>query len=105
MEDIVKIPAYIKELMERSYYYYDFDPHDARCAAGYTIAVAKRTAYTKVETLKREVERLKKWVERQQGGECHIIYCPTRTHYISSQYAFVTIFDPVMKHIESYIHP
>ena len=43
-----------------------------------------------------------KWVERQAGGEMIILEFPKETHY-RRQYAVVTIFDPVMKYLESYI--
>lgn len=99
----MKIPKYVQELMARSYYYfYDFGILDKCYAAGYTIAIEKATPYTRASTLKAEVERLKKWVERQPGGECCIISCPRKTKY-SDQAAIVTIFDPVMQYIEKYI--
>lgn len=70
-------------------------------SAGYTISIEKNTVYTKVPTMEREIERLKKWVERN-NGEFHILYIPKQTRY-TSQRAIVTIFDPVMQHIEQYI--
>ena len=98
------IPKYVKEMMGRSSFYYCFDGKDERCAAGYTVAIKKATPYTYAETLFTECERLKKWVERQPGGICHIISTPKRTTH-GDQLAIVTIFDPVMKHLEKYIHP
>lgn len=100
----MNIPKYVQELMERSYFYYDFKTGDDRCGAGYTIAIKKRTAYTRADTLAAEAQRLKNWVERQTGGECIIIRTPTKTTH-GDQIAIVTIWDPVMKHIEGYIHP
>ena len=91
--------------MKRSHYYFDFNINDDRCAAGYTIAIKKATPQTQAKTFSNEVIRLKKWVERQNGGECHIIHIPIKTHYKSTQIAIVTIFDPVMKYIECFIHP
>lgn len=100
----MNIPKYVQELMERSYFYYNFKTDDDRCGAGYTIAIKKRTAYTMADTLAAEVQRLKNWVDRQVGGECIIIRIPTKTTH-GDQIAIVTIWDPVMQHIEGYIHP
>ena len=90
--------------MQRSHYYYDFNKTDDRCGAGYTIAIKKESHYTYAATLKAEVDRLKKWVERQPGGECNIIHVPEKTT-LGMQVAIVTIFDPVMQHIEKFIQP
>jgi hypothetical protein len=100
----MNIPKYVQEMMERSYFYYNFKAEDERCGAGYTIAIKKRSAYTMANTLAAEVQRLKNWVERQTGGECIIIRIPTKTTH-GDQIAIVTIWDPVMQHIEKYIHP
>lgn len=101
----MKSPKYVIDIMERSHYYFAFKKDDKRCAAGYTIAVKKATPYTQIKTFESELTRLKKWVDRQEGGECHIIHMPTKTHYKSTQIAIVTIFDPVMQHLERFIHP
>lgn len=100
----MNIPKYVQELMERSYFYYNFKSGDDRFGAGYTIAIKKRTAYTMADTLSAEVQRLKNWVERQTGGECIIIRVPTKTTH-GDQIAIVTIWDPVMQHLERFIHP
>lgn len=100
----MKIPKYVQELMSRSYFYYNFKTGDDRCGAGYTIAIKKRTAYTMADTLGAEVQRLKNWVERQIGGECIIIRVPVKTTH-GDQVAIVTIWDPVMQHLEQFIHP
>lgn len=100
------IPAYVVEMMKRSHYYYEFERHGADvarwCAAGYTIAIKKATPYTYAETFCKEVERLQKWVNKQDGGDCRIIKLPKETKH-RDQYAIVTIFDPVMQRIEKYI--
>ena len=98
----IKVPKYVKELMERAEYEYDrFGKHE-HYAVGYTIRIRKQTQYSWISTLKEEIERLKKWVERQEGGECHILYIPNKTHYCE-QYAYVTIYDRVMQSIEIYM--
>lgn len=100
----MEVPKYIKEMMKRSRFYYDFDSVDnpSLCAVGYTILIPKVSIYSKVYTLKEEVERLKNWVERQSGGTCHIVSVPEKTKY-DIQYAIVTILDPVMNHLQKYI--
>jgi excinuclease ABC subunit B len=48
-----------------------------------------------------EIEKLKKFIIKN-NGEFAVLYMPKETHY-NDQYAVVTIFDPVMKHLEQYI--
>lgn len=100
----MKIPKYIVEIMKRSYYYYDRVSKEEDYAAGYTVAIKKATPYTRIDTFKREIEHLQKWVNKQTGGDCRILSIPKKTHY-GDQVAIVTIFDPIMKYIEQYIHP
>lgn len=97
----MNIPKYVIELLGMAEYTYDFNQANPNCAAGYTIRIHKYGHYQKINTLLAEVERLCKWVERN-NSECHIITAPTRTQH-SDQYITVTIFDPIMKHIEKYI--
>lgn len=101
----MKIPKYIEELMERAQYEYDeryYRRNKDTYSTGYTIRIEKRSDYSKIDTLQGEMDRLKTWVERQPGGEFHLLDIPEVTHY-HRQYAVVTIFDPVMKYIESFI--
>nr|DAS46926.1 MAG TPA: hypothetical protein [Caudoviricetes sp.] len=95
------VPKYVIEMISRAKYEFDFFKNNAYYAAGYTIRIRKSTPYTKIDTFKSEIERLKKWVQKN-NGEMRILDIPTETHYVN-QYAVVTIFDPVMKHIENYI--
>lgn len=91
--------------MQRSCYEFNYNyyiKHKDNYAVGYTIEIEKSSAYGYVDTFRAEIDRLKKWVERQPGGELVILEIPKETHY-RRQYAVVTIFDPVMKHIECYI--
>lgn len=96
------IPKYVQELMNRSKFVLGVGE------AGYTIRIYKSTPYTKIFTLKAEVERLQKWVERIMPEDdlgvptMFINSIPSKTHYCN-QYAVVTIFDPVMQNIEKYI--
>ena len=57
----MKIPTYVKELMERSRYEFDFCKSHKDYSAGYTITIRKRSAYAHVDTLRKEVERLCKY--------------------------------------------
>lgn len=97
----MKVPKYVIEMLERAGYEYDTCTKNENYAAGYSISIEKSTVYTKIPTLESEINRLKKWVERN-GGEMYILYMPSKTRY-TSQRAIVTIFDPVMQHIEQYI--
>ena len=102
------IPQYVQDLMARA----SFQFSQAFAEPGYTIAIGKRSDYTHAQTLKQEVEQLAKWVRKEcrrrgmdkAGAESTVIinslpnvnmYCP--------QYAFVTIFDPIMQTLEPFI--
>lgn len=99
----MKIPQYIKELMSRAEYSYHLCGKNDNAAIGYTIEIAKYSHYETADTFRKEIDRLKKWIERQRGGEMIIISYPTHTVHKTMQYATVTIFDPVMKQLEPYI--
>lgn len=99
----MKIPAYVKKLMERSRYEFDFCKSHKDYSAGYTITIRKRSAYAHIDTLRKEVERLCKWANKAAGVETAIILdMPASTHHCN-QAAIVTIFDPIMQKIEQYI--
>lgn len=96
------IPKYVQELMSRAKFARGYGE------AGYTIEITKATPYTRVETLRAEIERLERWVVRtmpedELGVPTMIINrVPKDTHYCR-QYAVVTIFDPIMQKLEKYI--
>ena len=97
------IPKYVQDLMERARYEYDRCTTNENYGVGYTIAIRKATPYSQAWTLRQEAERLCKWANRTAGVEvAHILYVPKQTHY-HAQSAVVTIFDPVMKHIERFM--
>lgn len=97
----MKVPKYVIEIMSRSKYEFDFFKKNPNYAAGYTIRIRKATPYTKAETFKNEIERLKSWVKKN-NSDLIILEIPSRTHY-ANQTATITIFDPVMQQIERYI--
>ena len=98
----MKIPKYVIDLMSRSKYNF-LRQAGNYYSVGYTIDIAKYSYYETAETFRKEIYRLKKWVERQNGGEMIIISYPTQTVHKTMQYATVAIFDPVMQYIEQYI--
>lgn len=96
------IPKYIKAMMGRARFVRGLgDP-------GYTVEIVKATPYTTAETFKMEVERLCAWVERQMPRDefsiptAVINNIPRKTHHCR-QVAVVTIYDPVMQHLEKLI--
>lgn len=97
----MKIPKYIQNIMYRAEYEFDRCLKNENYSAGYTVRIKKETPRTLVSTFEKEINRLKKWVEKQ-GSECYILYVPTTTHYYE-QYAVVTIYDNVMQKIEKYM--
>lgn len=99
----MKIPKYVIELMSRAEYNYKYLVNDKNYAVGYTLNIFKATPYTRADTLKAEVERLVAWANKVGGkGTAYILGFPSETHHYDQE-AIVTIFDPVMKHIEQYI--
>ena len=102
----MKIPKYVQDLMSRSTYVYSTSTlmtENPNYAAGYTIRIEKHSEYAEAEAFRKEVERLVKWANRVAGIEtAHILSVPDRTRH-HKQGAVVTIFDPVMQKIESYI--
>lgn len=97
----MEIPKYVKEIMQRAKYEFDFKVNHPDYAVGYTIRIRKATPYTKIDTFKAEMERLKKWAKKNNSVMV-ILDIPDKTHYVN-QFAIVTIYDTVMKHIEQYI--
>ena len=105
----VKIPKYVEDILARSEYEFDFTANNENYAAGYTIRIKKATTQTQADTFRKEIQRFLNWVQREYNKKYHsanpisfLLSAPTKTHY-RNQYAIVTIFDPIMKEIESYI--
>ena len=97
------IPKYVQELMGRAEYNFTLPGKNCNASVGYTVEIKKLSHYQTADAFRGEIARLKKWVERQPGGEMIIISCPVHTVHKTMQYATVTIFDPVMQEIEQYI--
>lgn len=96
------ISNYVKDMTRRARFAKGFgDP-------GYTIEIRKATPYTTIGTFKSEIERLCAWVERQMPHDEFSIptsvinNMPNKTHHCG-QVAVVTIYDPVMQHLEKLI--
>ena len=99
----MKVPKYVQELMARSQYEY-VNAKGEHYAAGYTLRIEKRSPYTQADTFRREIERLVRWANRTPAGPdtAYILYTPQDTRHCT-QYALITIFDPVMQRVEKYI--
>ena len=98
----MQIPKYVQDLMSRSRYNFSA-MRSPKYAAGYTIDISKRTHMQNSYTFRAEIDRLHKWVSRQEGGIMIVISAPERTRHKTMQYATVTIFDPVMQKLEKFI--
>lgn len=106
------IPKYVKDMMCRAEYNYDNNSNPNYCV-GYTVDIKKASHYQKIDTFKKEIDRLISWAKREykklgDTNECCEVACvlrmPTKTTYIGDiQSATVTIYDPIMKIIEQYI--
>ena len=99
----MKTPKYVIDMMNRAKYNFTLSGKNENFSTGYTIEINKYSYYETAETFRKEIDRLKKWVERQNGGEMIIISCPTHTRHKTMQYDIVIIFYPVIQHIEQYI--
>lgn len=104
----MKIPKYVIDLMSRARYNYTASGDNY--AAGYTIDIAKYSHYETAQAFRKEIECLVKWANRQGFAApdldimtAYILNVPNKTTHKSMQYATVTIYDPVMNHIEKYI--
>lgn len=102
----MKIPKYIKELMNRAEY--NYTAQGEHYDVGYTVSIYKYSHQQTITTFIAEIEKLVKWVNREYrkigGDECaYILEMPTKTEYKRRQYAVVTIYDPIMKRLEQYI--
>jgi hypothetical protein len=95
-----RIPNYVQILMNRAKYNFSYEHENY--GVGYTIEIEKSTPYAFIDALSKEMVKLKKWVEKQPGGKMDILYLPDVTHY-RRQYAIISIWDPVMIHLEKYI--
>ena len=99
------MPKYVKEMMSRASFCFT----QSFAIPGYTISIRKSTEYTSCQTLKQEVERLAKWVRKECnrrkldfGMTMVVNSIPESTHYCK-QYAYVTIYDPIMMDLEKFI--
>lgn len=99
---MVRVPKYVLDILERSEFEFDRCKENENYSVGYTLRIRKQTKRTLISTFEKEIQKLKKWVENQEGGECYILYIPSETHYCW-QYAVVTIYDPIMQRLEKYM--
>lgn len=106
------IPKYVVDMMKRAEYNYDSHSNPNYCV-GYTIDIKKATPYQKIYTFQKEIDRLIAWANREYkklggtnefGEIAYVLSIPNKTTYLGEiQSATVTIYDPIMKHIEEFI--
>lgn len=99
------IPKYVAEILERAEYSFCKE-----AIPGYTIKISKWNHYEYADTFRKEIERLIAWANREYKKAsktdeqiAFIIDVPKETKHKYMQYATVTIYDPIMRHIEKYI--
>ncbi len=98
------IPKYVEELMGRSKHLLGMK------SAGYCLAVGKQAPDADVGKLRAEVERLKKWADKQMpktkgaavAAGIVIDYVPEET-YRCNQYVEITVNSEVMKQLEPFV--
>ncbi len=95
----MKIPNFVKDLLDRARYNYTLTGNNY--AVGYTVDISKRTEYQTADAFRAEIRRLENWVKRN-NADCVVVSAPILTRY-RTQTATVTIYDPVMKHLQPLI--
>lgn len=93
----MNIPKYVQDIMSRSEVYVTRSGE----RAPYGFWVHKSTYYTKIETLKTEINRMAKWAARN-GSTAELVACDFRTRY-SDQRALVFCNDPVMEYLRPWM--
>ena len=98
------IPKYVADILHRAKFTFG-----KGCVPGYTIAIEKRTEYAYHTTLRDEAFKLVAWANREYQKRSKdnteiaaVLSWEHRTRH-RQQTAIVTIYDPIMKDIESYI--
>lgn len=104
----MQVPKYIKDILSRSH----FECGQPFCSPGYTLAVGKATKWKQAASLAQDIDSLCAWASREFARrgfptdaikENVVIHdVPHETHHCQ-QWAFITIFDPLMMEIEDYI--
>lgn len=98
-----KVPQYIREILSRAGYEFDYLTTHPEFKQGFTLHIRKRTPYTSVRAFRREVEDFCYWADRTAHAPVsRIVHIPD-TMRPCDQFAYVTILDPVMLQIEDYI--
>lgn len=90
-------PQYIITPLKRAEFYFGKD-----CVPGYSIKIHKHTIYEYANTLRNRCSQIITWCNKQIPGSAEMVCCPKETHY-RDQYAVITIYDPVMLHLEQFI--
>ena len=91
-----KVPEYVQELVKGFEYNYG-----SNAVPGYTISIRKPRPYMTARVFRALVERMINWANRY-GADASVISTPLATRHNATQWAVVTIYDPVMKYLENY---
>ena len=99
----MKIPKYIIQAVSRASFEFDECTTNENYSPGHTIRIPKATRQTYASTARNEVERIVKWSNKNVCPDiAYVLKTPRKTHY-TEQYSIITIFDPLMQQLESYI--
>lgn len=93
----METPNYIKSALRGAKYYFGKD-----CVAGYSIKIYKHSRYEYSQTLRSRCGKIITWCNKQVEGSAEMVFCPSCTNY-SDQFAVITIYDPLMMHLEQFI--
>ena len=93
----MKAPQYVTAPLKKAQYYFGKDG-----CPGYSIKIFKRTPYEYASTLRNRCDAIITWCNKQVAGSAALVSYPKDTHY-TEQFAVITIYDPVMLHLEKHI--
>lgn len=94
------VPKNIVNLMNRAKYNKNLSR--VGFEINYTLVIYKKTFNQHIETFKKEIDGLKKWIEKM-GGTCYIFDFPAKTKY-NTQSCIVKISHKEMEIIRPYIN-
>lgn len=93
----MKTPQYIINALANAEFYFGKDG-----CVGYSIKIFKNSRMEYAQTLQQRCKSIVSWCNRQMDGSAEIVFCPQLTHY-TDQFGIITIYDPMMLHLEKYI--
>lgn len=97
MTHTMNTPQYVSNALKRAEFYFGKDG-----VVGYSIKIFKHTRMEYASTLRNRCSQIITWCNKQIPCSAEMVSCPKETHY-TEQFAVITIYDPMMLHLEQFI--